>query len=109
MRNARELYCMRVENVEFDAGTIFTPDSKTESGRRFIPISSRVKQILEERCAGRSEGWVWMSRYKGKHIGEGMVYRQRVRARQAAGCRASSSSTVRATTSAASCWRRPEI
>jgi len=85
MRNARELYCMRVENVDFDAGTIFTPDSKTESGRRFILMSSRVKQILDARCAGRSEGWVWMSRYKGKHIGEGMVYRQWVRARQAAG------------------------
>jgi integrase len=81
MRNARELYCMRVENVDFDAGTIFTPDSKTESGRRFIPMSSRVKEILEARCAGRSEGWVWMSRYKGKHIGEGMVYRQWARAR----------------------------
>jgi len=85
MRNARELYCMRVENVDFDAGTIFTPDSKTQSGRRFIPMSSRVKQILEARSAGRSEGWMWMSRYKGKHIGEGMVYRQWVRARQAAG------------------------
>ena len=85
MRNARELYCMRVENVDFDAGTIFTPDSKTQSGRRFIPMSSRVKQILATRCAGRSEGWVWMSRQKGKHIGEGMVYRQWVKARQAAG------------------------
>ena len=85
MRNARELYCMRVENLDFDAGTIFTPDSKTESGRRFNPMSSRVKQILEARCAGRSEGWVWPSRYKGKHIGEGMVYRQWARARQAAG------------------------
>jgi len=73
MRNARELYCMRVENVDFDAGTIFTPDIKTVSGRRFIPMSSRVKQILEARSAGRIEGWVWMSRYKGKHIGEGMV------------------------------------
>ena len=28
MRNARELYFMRVENVDFDSGTIFTPDSK---------------------------------------------------------------------------------
>jgi integrase len=85
MRNARELYCMRVENVDFDAGTIFTPDSKTISGRRFIPMSSRVKQILAARCVGRSEGWVWMSRIKGKHIGEGMVYCQWTRARQAAG------------------------
>jgi hypothetical protein len=39
-------------------------------------MSSRVKQILEARCEGRSGGWVWMSRYKGKHIGKGMVYRQ---------------------------------
>ena len=53
MRNAREFYFMRVENVDFDAGTIITPDSKTQSGRRFIPMSSRVKQILEARCAGR--------------------------------------------------------
>jgi len=85
MRNARELYCMRVENVDFDAGTIFTPDSKTQSGRRFIPMSSRVQEILAARCAGRSEGWVWMSRQRGKHIAEGMVYRQWARARQAAG------------------------
>ena len=56
MRNARELYCMRVENVDFDAGTIFTPDSKTESGRRFIPMSSRVKQIIEARCEGTGRG-----------------------------------------------------
>jgi len=110
MRNARELYCMRVENVDFDAGTIFTPDSKTESGRRFIPMSSRVKQILEARCAGRSEGWVWRSRYQEKHIGEGLVYRQWAKARQApGGCHANLSSTARATPSAASCWRRPEI
>jgi hypothetical protein len=33
MRNARELYCVRVEKVDFDAGTIFTPDSNTESAR----------------------------------------------------------------------------
>ena len=28
---------------------------------------------------------MWMSRYRGKHIGEGLVYRQWARARQAAG------------------------
>jgi integrase len=85
MRNARELYCMRVENVDFDAGTLFTSDSKTESCRRFNPMSSRVKEILDARCEGRNEGWVWMLRYKGKHIGEGMVYRQWARAKQTAG------------------------
>ncbi len=87
LRTLRRMYSkgMRVKNVDFDAVTIFTPDNKTESGRRFIPMSSRVKRIIEARCARRSEGWVWMSRYKGKHIGEGMVYRQWARARQAAG------------------------
>jgi integrase len=85
MRNARELYRMRVENVDFDAGTIFTPDSKTESGRRFIPMSSRVSQILAARSTGRSDGWVWQSRSKGKHIGAAMVNRRWVRTREAAG------------------------
>lgn len=85
MRNARELYCMRVENVDFDARTICTPNGKTVSGRRLIPMSSHLKQLLDACSAGRIAGWVWMSRYKGKHIGEGTVCRQWVRARQAAG------------------------
>jgi site-specific recombinase XerC len=63
----------------------FTPHSKTVFCRRSIPTSSCVKQILAARSAGRSEGWARMSRLKGKHIGEGMVYRQWARARQAAG------------------------
>ena len=33
MRNARELYRMRVENIEYDAGSITVPDSKTERAR----------------------------------------------------------------------------
>lgn len=70
----RDFALFKEHGRNFDAGTIFTPDSKTESGRRFIPMSSRVKRILEARCEGRSEGWVWMSRYKGKHIGEGMMH-----------------------------------
>ncbi|HET9100791.1 MAG TPA: tyrosine-type recombinase/integrase [Acidobacteriaceae bacterium] len=84
-RNGRELYCMRVENIDFDAGTITIPDSKTEAGTRSVPITPRVEGILRERCAGRIQGWVWQSRYKGKHIGEAMLNRQWVRAREAAG------------------------
>lgn len=85
MRNARELYPMRVENLDFDSGLIFTPDSKTEEGRRFIAMSERVREILLERCAGRTEGWVFASIRKGKHIGEAMVNRQWGRAREKAG------------------------
>ena len=85
MRNARELYRMRVENIEYDAGSITVPDSKTESGTRSVPLSDRVSEILRARTRGRTEGWVWQSRCKGKHIGEAMVNRQWVRAREAAG------------------------
>lgn len=85
MRNARELYRMRVENIDFDAGAITIPDSKTASGTRPVPLSDRVSEILRGRCAGRTEGWVWQSRYKGKRIGAAMVNRRWVRARKAAG------------------------
>jgi len=84
-RNARELYCMRVENIDFDAGTITVPDSKTQSGTRSVPLTDRVEEILRTRCAGRSRGWVWESCRKGKHISESLVNRQWVSAREAAG------------------------
>jgi integrase len=84
-RNARELYRMRVENIDFDAGAITVPDSKTRSGTRSVPLGDRVERILRVRCAGRSKGWVWQSRYRDKHIGDAMVSRQWIRAREAAG------------------------
>ncbi len=62
------------------------PDSKTEPGRRWVPISDRVSAILRTRCGNRSEGWVWPSRnHKGKHIGPKMVNQQWNRAREKAG------------------------
>lgn len=80
----RELYQMRVENINWHDRVIFNPSSKTEKGRRFIPISDRAMEILKARCAGRTEGWVFESRYKGKHIGAAWVNRQWVEARRAA-------------------------
>lgn len=83
-RNARELYRMRVEHLDFEERSIAIPDSKTQSGKRRIPMSERVAEILAARSKGRNHGWVWESRRKGKHIGEAMVNRQWVRARDAA-------------------------
>jgi integrase len=60
---------MRVENIDFDGGTITVPNSKTESGKRHIPMGNRVAGILRERCRGRGEGWVWQSRYKASTSG----------------------------------------
>jgi integrase len=85
MRNVRELYRIRVENINWYDRLIFNPTSKTAKGRRFIPISDRAMDILKQRCVGRNEGWVLNSRYKGKHIGAAFVNRQWVKARRAAG------------------------
>src|SRR5229473_1385910 len=42
MRNRRELYRIRVENLDWNNRIIFVPDSKTADGRRMIPMSDRV-------------------------------------------------------------------
>lgn len=76
---------MRIENLDFNNRVIFNPNSKTVKGRRFIPMSNRVMDILKTRCENRTEGWVFESRYKGKHIGAAFVNRQWVEARKAAG------------------------
>lgn len=85
MRNVRELYRMRIENIDWNNRMIFNPNSKTVRGRRFIPMSDRILDLLMVRCAGRKEGWVFPSVRKGKHIGAAFMNRQWVKARRAAG------------------------
>jgi integrase len=62
MRNERELYRMRIENLDWKNRVIFVPDSKTPEGRRHVPMSNRVHDVLAKRCAGRREGWVFPSK-----------------------------------------------
>ena len=61
MRNQRELYRMRIENLDWENRLIFVPDSKTQEGRRLVPMSRRVFEILRDRCGTRREGWVFPS------------------------------------------------
>jgi integrase len=61
MRNQRELYRMRMENLDWQNRMIFVPDSKTAEGRRLVPMSRRVSDLLRARCGTRSEGWVFPS------------------------------------------------
>ncbi len=61
MRDERELFAMRVEHLDFDRRLIFVPDSKTPSGRREIPMTTRVYGILRGRCGTRTAGWVFPS------------------------------------------------
>ena len=62
MRNERELFQMRIENLDWKNRVIFVPDSKTPEGRRLVPMSGRVFEILRDRCAARQEGWVFPSK-----------------------------------------------
>jgi integrase len=62
MRNERELYRIRVENLDWNNRVIFVPDSKTEEGRRRVPMSNRTFAILKERCRTKREGWVFPSK-----------------------------------------------
>ena len=62
MRNERELYRMRIENVDWNNRVVFVPDSKTPDGRRTVPISDRALDLLRARCAGRRDGWVFPSK-----------------------------------------------
>src|SRR6201993_948020 len=61
MRNQRELYRMRIENLDWENRLIFVPDSKTPEGRRLVPMSRRTCEILRDRCGTRRIGWVFPS------------------------------------------------
>jgi integrase len=69
MRNGRELYRMRTENLDWNNRIIFVPDSKTADGRRMIPMSDRVLEALRVRAEGKREGWLFPSnRSKCGHV-----------------------------------------
>jgi len=69
MRNERELFRMRVENLDWQNRVIFVPDSKTAEGRRLVPMSGRVFEILRSRCDAKLEGWVFASKCRSDQTG----------------------------------------
>ena len=69
MRNERELYRARIENIDWNGRVIFVPDSKTPDGRRLVPMTDRVLDLLLVRCGDRREGWLFPSkRSKSGHL-----------------------------------------
>jgi integrase len=65
MRNEKELYQIRIENINWDRRLIFVPDSKTVNGIRDVPMSDRVLDLLRIRCGSRQEGWLFPSKRSG--------------------------------------------
>ena len=83
MRNRKELFRMRIEHLDWNTRTIFVPDSKTPTGRRHIPMSGRVLDLLMVRCGDRREGWVFPAKSASGHLTT--VDKQFREARRAAG------------------------
>jgi integrase len=84
MRNQKEVFRMRWEHMDWANSRYFVYESKSPKGRRFVPISPRVRDALLARHSGQREGWVFPSkRAKCGHLTT--VNRQFEKARDSAG------------------------
>jgi integrase len=69
-----ECHTLRWENINWVGGrngVLLVTKGKTKAARRVLPLSPRVRAVLENRweCAGQpGEGWLWPADTKGGHI-----------------------------------------
>jgi integrase len=70
-----EVFPMWIENSHWEANRIRIPKGKTEKARRLVAMSDRAKEMLQNLCGVRRDGWVFpSSRPKTGHrttIGKG--------------------------------------
>lgn len=65
----KEIFRMRVEYIDWANMRIWNPYGKTAKSRRFVPMSQRMKELLQHRCSDKREGWVLpSSRSKSGHV-----------------------------------------
>jgi integrase len=68
-----EAYALRWENVNWrngKYGTVFVAHGKTAAARRVVPMSARLRFVLEhrwEQAGSPAEGWVWPAQTKSGH------------------------------------------
>jgi integrase len=69
-----ECHCLRWESITWDGGrngVLLIAKGKTKAARRVLPLSPRVRAVLENRWKGAGEpgeGWVWPAATKDGHI-----------------------------------------
>jgi integrase len=69
-----ECHCLRWENINWDGGkngVLLIAKGKTKAARRVLPLSSRVRQVLETRWRHTGEpcdGWIWPAETRDGHI-----------------------------------------
>ena len=87
--------CFRAqwENVWFANGrngVLFVPFGKTQAARRAVPMTPRVRAVLESRweAQGRpTEGWVWPAPTRSGHVEASSLKKQHRRALRGSGVR----------------------
>ena len=62
MRNHKEVFIMRWEYMDWANDRYYVYESKSPKGRRYVPLSPRVKRALLARYTGEEEGWVFSSK-----------------------------------------------
>lgn len=81
-----ECFRMRWEYVTWlngRNGALLVTHGKTASARRVLPMTPRVRAILETRwfAAGKlEEGWVWLARTRSGHVEPNSIYGQHLKA-----------------------------
>jgi integrase len=74
-----ECFKLRWENVSFSNGrhgTLRVLEGKTKAARRTLPLTQRVRNLLESRWenAGKPEdGWIWPAATKQGHVGHDSI------------------------------------
>jgi integrase len=64
-------------------GTLFVPHGKTAAARRVLPMTARVRTILEsrwERAGKPLEGWVWPAQTRSGHVEVSSLRKHHVKA-----------------------------
>ena len=62
MRNQKEVFRMRWEHLDWGNKRYFVYESKSPKGRRYVPISPRVRQALLARYSEQKEAWIFPSK-----------------------------------------------
>jgi len=81
-----ECHCLRWENINWNNGrngVLLITKGKTKSARRVLPMSPRVRGVLENRwklAEESGEGWVWPAETKDGHINHDSVKLQHQKA-----------------------------
>jgi integrase len=65
-----EVFCMRIEHLDWAGRRILIPDGKTENSRRWVPMTERMHKELSTWCHGdEGPGWLFPARTRDSKAG----------------------------------------